>query len=223
MLEPVLIYTDDAKIVFTNAALANLVPYVQNVYNQLNELGVAMAIGDLPGIVNDAKINGDAFTQYCKTSYLAQAEFDALNALNLSAKKLDSIVDYPDFDSVRYWIIKTAIPALPQTLTEAVPYLQIVADVVSVKASAAADITALYTYLTANDKGAELATKIIDYLDTYNTNAQAFQDYVGQPSETISQYFPFQPKYVGVAANGLKEFYHFIRAQEAAYPDYIAA
>jgi hypothetical protein len=106
----------------TNTNPAELVPYVQSIFDQFKAIGLTLDINDVPFLIwnsGNAACNGDSlkFNTYCEDRLLALPAYANIIGLGLTRNQTLEMAKLPKFNQIRV----------------AVDLLEVIGNVVSVK------------------------------------------------------------------------------------------
>lgn len=223
-MESVLIYKDNQRIAREKTFLNVTVEFFQIVYNEFKAIEIPMTISELANCINQTVVRRLAKDQQkaivegiVKSKLVAAAGEQSFGGIKLNAQKVSDMIDIPNVDPI--------VVALDEfhrysdnTLNFRIDLLVMTADVISKKVDSDSVIDTLFTHMTRNDKGAEIAAQLFALSSQLND----WQEY--QPDKKINA------DYNGAVIRGI-EFKNnnylpsldYIRQQESMYNTYVAS
>ncbi len=222
-METVLIYTDTQRIALEKNHLTNSVVFFQSLYDALKGVEVTATLNEISNLIQQTVVsrrsdqqNNVTVESFVKSKLLVQAGSPDFNGVPIAQNKIADLIEIPDVSTVL-----TALNAYYQigntSLGFRIDLMEFTGDTIGKKAGTDATITALFTYNTKNDKGAEITTKLIELC----TKLNSWQAY--QTDKTIrAEGKEVSIRGVELFNNAFRPSLQYIRAQESAYPTYVA-
>ncbi|MDP9076277.1 MAG: hypothetical protein M3O71_02540 [Bacteroidota bacterium] len=176
-MDPVLIYTDTVRITKEKNTLNKVVNLFQSVFDAFAAINIPVTIQEISNLVHwtlsDQRTD---FVQIFATNKVVDAAGPlTIGGILLSREKFMSLMDSePNVTGV-----KTALRAVGNTFGDSnevraarIDLLSLTGSTIAKVSDSDAQITALFTYYTASDAGAQLATDLLvicGALNDYNT------------------------------------------------------
>jgi hypothetical protein len=226
-MNPVLIITDTERITKEKALCDASVIFLQGFYDLITPLGVTFTIEEMTGasqiILNNHGRTTNQLEVLLEDKLIEKAGGSNFNGVLISNEKLREMTEKPDVTNI-YTYIRQSYPKfyLSSQMIITPAFLELINGVVSKKATAYSTITALYTYYTKNDKGAELATMLFSVANKLNE----YETYLGRvPVPAHPTYSGLSKQVEGIEFVGYvhRPILGYIRAAEELYPDYVVA
>ena len=176
-MTPVLIYTDTKSINDENSTLNNVVPIYQAVYNALVACGVTnITLAEIDALVNNARRqNNTPFVyNYVQSKLVAAVSPYVVNGVTWPYASVAAIITVPDISGITaalqpVWGGNSQSIFIGNAKGTRLNLLQIVTGVISAVATASTQITALYSFYTANDASVTLVNQLQAVCDALNT------------------------------------------------------
>ncbi|HVS92459.1 MAG TPA: hypothetical protein VHE59_10520 [Mucilaginibacter sp.] len=175
-MNPVLLYTDTQRINDEQATLANVITAYQAIYDAIKAVGVTPTIAEINSLVSSARRQAptDFVTPYIANKLADAATSFSVNGVTFTRAAFMSMIAVPDISG-----IMTALQPVTGNNAQRIfirdakgpriDLLSLANDVISAVAGANDTITALFTYYTASDASATMATQLQAICDAINT------------------------------------------------------
>jgi hypothetical protein len=174
---PVLLYTDTKRISDEQTTLSNIVPIYQAIYTAVKAAGItAPTLAEIDVLVQNAKkrSTADFVTDYVTNKLVSQVSPFVVNGVTLTSQAVKGMIAIPNTAA-----ITTALQPVSggqyqnifigESKASRLNLLSLAADVITAVADANAQITALFTYYTANDASTTIANQLQAVCDALNT------------------------------------------------------
>lgn len=180
-MEAVLIKKDTKTINEQKQMLNSVVEYSQFVFDQFKAIDVELNLEQIAAIAFDAANGHNARIRQLVVDHIIDSKGVANFAgVPINRNKLAEMIDTPDLSgiikSVKDFPYSSNGRAHSENLQSYLNYLIIDNGTVKKTANADADIEARLTHYTQNDKGAELAGKLIAFANAFNDYAAYLND-----------------------------------------------
>lgn len=218
-MEPVLIRTDTKTINEQKENLNRAVTYAQSIYNQFKAINVPLTLEQIADVVFWAK-NGykEEIRKMVVDHIIDSKGIENFFGVPVNRKKIEEIIDTPDLTDIIKWINNNPFAGVNNTdfgiFRGRINLLTIENDLVKKVAGADTTIEEQHTHYTKNNKGAELATKLLEIIETFNDYAAYIND---KESNGVNKNLIYEDKFKGLVYNGgtYQLDLDFIRRMEA--------
>lgn len=203
-MEPVLIRTDTKTINEQKQMLNSVVEYTQFVFDQFKAIEVVLNVEQIAAIAFDAVNGHTSRIRQLVVDYIIDSKgVSSFAGVPINRNKLAEMIDTPDLTgiikSVKDFPYSGNGKAHSENISSYRNYVVIENDVVKKTANADTEIEARLTHYTKNDKGVELANKLIAFANAFNEYATYLND---KESNGLNKNLIYEDKFKGLVYNG---------------------
>lgn len=218
-MEPVLIRTDTKTINEQKENLNRAVTYAQGIYNQFKAINVPLTLEQIANVVFWAEKGHKEEIRKLVVDHIIDSKgIENFFGVPVNRKKIEEIIDTPDLTDIIKGINNNPFVGVNNAdfrlFGGRINLLTIENDVIKKVAGADATIEEQHTHYTKNNKGAELATKLLEIIETFNDYAAYLND---KESNGVDKNLISEDKFKGLVYNGgtYQLDLDFIRRMEA--------